>query len=161
MSTYFSHDSEYFDPQSLVPSPRLERSQRRERTGKSNIQIQEAQKSGQLVAQAKEVTFGYGKQPVVDNFSTTIMRGDRIGVIGPNGVGKTTLIKLLAGLYTPQKGSITLDGLSLKEWDPTVLHQRIGVIFQDFLRYQFRVGENIGVGDLEKIEDREAWVHYM
>ena len=87
---------------------RLERSQRRERTGKSNIQIQEAQKSGQLVAQAKQVTFGYAKHPVVENFSTTIMRGDRIGVIGPNGVGKTTLIKLLLGQLNPQSGSVRL-----------------------------------------------------
>ena len=87
---------------------RLERSQRRERTGKSNIQIQEAQKSGQLVAEAKQVTFGYATQPVVENFSTTIMRGDRIGVIGPNGVGKTTLIKLLLGQLNPQSGSVRL-----------------------------------------------------
>ena len=116
---------------------RLERSQRRERTGKSNIQIQEAQKSGQLVAQAKEVTFGYGKQPVVDNFSTTIMRGDRIGVIGPNGVGKTTLIKLLLGQLNPQSGSVRLG-------------TNVQLAYFDQLRQQLdpeqTVQENVGEG---------------
>ena len=116
---------------------RLERSQRRERTGKSNIQIQEAQKSGQLVAQAKQVTFGYAKQPVVEDFSTTIMRGDRIGVIGPNGVGKTTLIKLLLGQLNPQSGSVRLG-------------TNIQLAYFDQLREQLdpeqTVQENVGEG---------------
>jgi len=66
--------------------------------------------------------------------------------VGENGSGKTTLIKLLTRLYTPDEGRILLDGLDLQEWDIKVLHQRIGVIFQNFVRYQFTVGENIGVG---------------
>ena len=64
---------------------RLERSQRRERTGKSKLQIQDGKKSGQLVAEAKDISFAYGDQTIVHSFSTAIMRGDKIGVIGPNG----------------------------------------------------------------------------
>ena len=78
-------------------------------------------------------------------------------MVGDNGSGKTTLIKLLTRLYTPDEGSILLDGLDLQEWDIQVLHQRIGVIFQNFVRYQFTVGENIGVGDVEQLEDEVRW----
>jgi ABC-type multidrug transport system fused ATPase/permease subunit len=77
--------------------------------------------------------------------------------VGENGSGKTTLIKLLTRLYTPDQGRILLDGLDLQEWDIEVLHQRIGVIFQNFVRYQFTVGENIGVGDVEHLEDKSRW----
>ena len=75
--------------------------------------------------------------------------GEKLALVGENGSGKTTLIKLLSRLYVPTKGRIVLDGLPLDEWDLGALQQRIGVIFQDFVRYQFTVGENIGVGDIE------------
>ena len=77
--------------------------------------------------------------------------------MGENGSGKTTLIKLLTRLYQPSSGRILLDGLDLQEWDAQALRERIGVIFQDFGRYQFLVGENIGAGDARHFEDREAW----
>ena len=102
-------------------------------------------------------TYPGEEQPALNGIDLHIAPGDKLAIVGHNGSGKTTLIKLLAGLYTPQKGRITLDGLSLAEWDPNALHRRIGVIFQDFLRYQFSVGENIGVGDLKEIDNREAW----
>jgi len=71
--------------------------------------------------------------------------------VGENG--KTTLIKLLTRLYTPDEGRILLDGLDLQEWDIKVLHQRIGVIFQNFVRYQFTV---VGVGDVEHLGTKLA-----
>ena len=116
---------------------RVERSQRREHTGKANIQIQEAQRSGQLVVEAKGLSFGYDQQPIVNNFSTTIMRGDKIGVIGPNGVGKTTLIKLLLGQLAPDSGNIRLG-------------TNIEMAYFDQLREQLNpeqtVQENVGEG---------------
>ena len=107
----------------------------------------------------EHVSFTYpgSSQPALSDINIHIAPGKKLAIVGHNGSGKTTLIKLLAGLYSPQKGQITLDGLSLDQWNPKTLHERIGVIFQDFLRYQFRVGENIGVGDLKNIDNRESW----
>ena len=83
--------------------------------------------------------------------------GERIALVGENGSGKTTLIKLLTRLYRPQQGRILLDGMDLNDWDEEALRQRIGVIFQDFSRYQFLLGENIGVGDVRYFADEERW----
>ena len=83
--------------------------------------------------------------------------GESLALVGENGSGKTTLIKLLTRLYDPTEGQILLDGLDLQEWDVEALRQRIGVIFQDFGRYQFSVGENIGAGDVRHIDDAERW----
>jgi ABC-type multidrug transport system fused ATPase/permease subunit len=91
------------------------------------------------------------------NVSLHLKPGEKLAIVGENGSGKTTLIKLLTRLYTPDAGCILLDGLDLQEWDIKVLHQRIGVIFQNFVRYQFTVGENIGVGDVEHLEDKTRW----
>jgi ATP-binding cassette subfamily B protein len=77
--------------------------------------------------------------------------------VGENGSGKTTLIKLLTRLYVPSSGRITLDGLDLREWHPSTLRRRVGVIFQDFARYQLKVGENIGVGDVGHFDDEARW----
>ena len=87
---------------------RRERRARKERVGRARMQIQDAVPSGKLVAQLKGVTFGYGDTPVIKNLSTTILRGDRVGVIGPNGSGKTTLLRLLLGDLTPQQGTVRL-----------------------------------------------------
>ena len=83
--------------------------------------------------------------------------GQSLALVGQNGSGKTTLIKLLTRLYRPTKGRILLDGLDLQEWDETALRQRIGVIFQDFARYQMVVGENIGAGDVRAFDDETRW----
>ncbi|GAB1344888.1 ATP-binding cassette domain-containing protein [Gemmatimonas sp.] len=85
---------------------RVERARRRERVGTTRAQIQEADRSGRLVLEAKELTFAHGDRAIVKNFSTTIMRGDRVGLIGPNGSGKTTLLKLLLQELAPQGGSV-------------------------------------------------------
>lgn len=87
---------------------RRERGARKERIGRARMQIQDAVPSGRLVAQLKGVTFGYGDTPVIRDLSTTILRGDRVGIIGPNGSGKTTLLRLLLGDLTPQQGTVRL-----------------------------------------------------
>ncbi|HEY9662441.1 MAG TPA: ABC transporter ATP-binding protein, partial [Allocoleopsis sp.] len=83
--------------------------------------------------------------------------GEKLAIVGKNGSGKTTLIKLMTRLYTPDSGRILLDGRDLQDWDIERLQKRIGVIFQNFVRYQFTVGENIGVGDVEHFDDRSRW----
>ena len=82
------------------------RSVRREQTGQVRMEIQEAERSGRLVIKAEGVRFGYGSRDVVREFSTAIMRGDRVGLIGPNGSGKTTLLRLLLGELPPQQGTV-------------------------------------------------------
>ena len=84
------------------------RTKRRERSGTAKIQLQEADRSGALVVEAKGVSFGYGDRDVVRDLTTTIMRGDKIGFIGPNGAGKTTLIRLLLGQVEPREGTVRL-----------------------------------------------------
>jgi len=86
-----------------------------------------------------------------------IRPGESLALVGENGAGKSTLIKLLCGFYIPDSGSILLHGLDVQDWDPDVLHRSIGVIFQDFNRYQFTVGENIGAGDVEGFDDEARW----
>lgn len=107
----------------------------------------------------ENVSFKYpgNLQTVLKNVSLDLKPGEKLAIVGENGSGKTTLIKLLTRLYTPDSGRILLDGLDLQEWDIEVLHKRIGVIFQNFVRYQFTVGENIGVGDVEHLEDKAKW----
>ena len=85
---------------------RVERSERRERIGQVEFKVQDAAPSGKLVFEARHATFDFGAAPVIADFSARIMRGDRIGIIGPNGCGKTTLIKLLMGELEPTSGTI-------------------------------------------------------
>ncbi len=89
--------------------------------------------------------------------SFQIKPGEKLAIVGENGSGKTTLIKLLTRLYTPDAGRILLDGRDLQEWDTEVLQRRIGVIFQNFVRYQFTVGENVGVGDVDQLNNEARW----
>jgi ATP-binding cassette subfamily F protein uup len=84
------------------------RSKRREKTGTAKLEIQTAERSGALVAHAEDISFNYGDREIVRDFTTTVMRGDKIGVIGPNGVGKTTLLRLLLGELAPQAGTVRL-----------------------------------------------------
>lgn len=84
------------------------RQERRATPGKMQLAIQEGERSGTLVAEIKNVSFAYGERTIVRDFSTTIMRGDKVGIVGPNGAGKTTLLKLLLGRLTPQAGSVRL-----------------------------------------------------
>ncbi len=87
---------------------RQERAERRSRVGKANIQANAAERSGKIVIEAENISFEYDGKPIVRDFSTTIMRGDKIGILGPNGVGKSTLINLLLGKLQPQRGQIKI-----------------------------------------------------
>jgi len=112
--------------------------QRRERLGTARIQLQEAERSGRLVVEAEGVSFGYDNHLIIRDLTTTIMRGDRVGIIGPNGSGKTTLLRLLLGELTPQSGSISLGS-------------RLEVLYFDQMREQLDVNksvqENVGEGN--------------
>lgn len=107
----------------------------------------------------EDVEFVYpgATAPALSNIDLHVRPGESLALVGQNGSGKTTLIKLLTRLYQPTRGRILLDGLDLREWDETTLRQRIGVIFQDFARYQMLVGENIGAGDARAFEDEGRW----
>ena len=96
-------------------------------------------------------------QPTLSNISLHLKQGMSLALVGENGSGKTTLIKLLTRLYMPDEGRILLDGSDLQDWDEQALHQRIGVIFQDYIRYQMTVGENLGVGDVAAFDDQARW----
>jgi len=102
-------------------------------------------------------TYAGAKENALSNITLQIKPGESLALVGENGSGKTTLIKLLTRLYDPTDGRILLDGLDLQEWDVEALRQRVGVIFQDFGRYQFSVGENIGAGDVRHIDDQARW----
>ncbi|MBK7455410.1 MAG: ATP-binding cassette domain-containing protein [Anaerolineales bacterium] len=85
---------------------REQRLERRERPGKVKMQIQAEKRSGKLVIEVENVSYSFGSQPIVSDFTTTIQRGDKVGIIGPNGSGKTTLLRLLLNELTPQTGSV-------------------------------------------------------
>jgi len=107
----------------------------------------------------EQVSFSYpgSDEVALQEVSLHLKPGESLALVGENGSGKTTLIKLLTRLYQPDTGRILLDGLDLQQWDGDALRRRIGVIFQDFGRYQFLVGENIGAGDVGFFEDRQRW----
>jgi ATP-binding cassette subfamily B protein len=107
----------------------------------------------------ENVSFSYpdAEQPTLVDIDLHIKPGESLALVGENGSGKTTLIKLLTRLYSPTSGRILLDGQDLREWDEAALRDRIGVIFQDFTRYQLMLGENIGAGDVRHFEDEARW----
>ena len=107
----------------------------------------------------EHVSFTYpgAERPALIDIDLHVKPGQSIALVGENGSGKTTLIKLLTRLYTPTSGRILLDGVDLREWDENVLRQRVGVIFQDFARYQLMVGENVGAGDVRHFDDEMQW----
>jgi ATP-binding cassette subfamily F protein uup len=97
---------------------REERARRRERDGNVRFAISEAQRTGRLVANAEKISFSYGDKKIIDSFSTTILRGDRVGIIGPNGSGKTTLLKVLLGELPISGGKIRLGtGIAISYFD--------------------------------------------
>jgi ABC transport system ATP-binding/permease protein len=116
---------------------RLERSNRRDKIATAKLAIQTAERSGALVANVDGISFAYGRRTIVRDFSTTIMRGDKIGVIGPNGVGKTTLLRLLLCQLAPQAGTVRLG-------------TNLNIAYFDQLREQLdeeaTVQDNLGAG---------------
>ena len=117
---------------------RRERSLRREQAGIARFAIQEARRSGRLVVEAENVTFAYGDKQIIEAFSCTILRGDKVGIIGPNGSGKTTLLKVLLGDIDPQQGTVRLGA-------------NVQIAYFDQLRDQLRedrtVKENVAGGN--------------
>ena len=103
----------------------------------------------------RHVSFRYpGRQDwALRDVNLTIAPGEKLALVGANGAGKTTLIKLLTRLYDPTEGAILLDGIDLREYDLDDLRQKIGVIFQDFVRYQATARENIGYGQIDYMDD--------
>ena len=101
----------------------------------------------------EEVGFRYpgSERWAVRNVDMILKPAERVALVGENGAGKTTITKLMARLYDPTEGRITLDGVDLKEYDLASLRHAIGVIFQDFVRYDMRFDENIGVGEIESV----------
>ena len=104
----------------------------------------------------RNVAFAYPgtDRLVVKNLSFRLQPQEKVALIGENGAGKTTVVKLLARLYDPTAGSILLDGVDLREYDVEELRREIGVIFQDYMRYDMLVRENIGFGQIENLDDR-------
>ena len=105
----------------------------------------------------RNVSFRYPgtKKYILKNFSCTFKLGKTIAIVGENGAGKTTFVKLLTRLYDPTHGHIFLDGIDLREFSTKDLHRQLGVIFQDFVRYDLSIQENIGFGQIELIDDLE------
>lgn len=106
----------------------------------------------------KNVGFSYpdAHKHVLKDVSFTIKAGETVALVGENGAGKTTLVKLLARLYDPTEGTILIDGNSLETFEPNEWRRRISVVFQDYGRYHMNARENIGLGDVARIEDKEA-----
>ena len=94
-----------------------------------------------------------GDKWALRDVSVFVPKGQSLALVGENGAGKTTFIKLLAGLYEPTEGRILLDGRDLRTWDPRELRARIGVIFQDFNEYQLALRENVAFGSVDHRED--------
>jgi ATP-binding cassette subfamily B protein len=106
----------------------------------------------------ENVSFAYpgNSRLVLDGLNFRLQRGERVALIGENGQGKTTIVKLLTRLYDPTAGRILLDGVDLREYDIEDLCQQVGVIFQDFMRYEMTAAENIAVGRIEIEADKES-----
>ena len=105
----------------------------------------------------RNVSFHYpgSSRLILDHLNFQLLRGERVALIGENGQGKTTIVKLITRLYDPSEGQILLDGIDLREYNLDDLHREIGVIFQDFMRYEMTARENIAVARVEEINNLE------
>jgi len=103
----------------------------------------------------RNVSFAYpgGAHLILNNFDFHLRPSERVALIGENGQGKTTIVKLLTRLYDPLEGQILLDGIDLREYSLESLYREIGVIFQDFMRYEMTASENIGVGRIDEVNN--------
>lgn len=130
---------------------RVERSQRRKGEGRAKMKLQEAERTGMLVADVDEISFSYGNRKIIKKFSTMLMRGDKIGIIGHNGAGKTTLLKLLLGQLEPDEGTVrTGTNLQVAYFDQ----------LRDTLDPESTVVENVGDGS-DKVRVGDKTKHIM
>jgi ATP-binding cassette, subfamily B, bacterial len=106
----------------------------------------------------ENVTFSYpgSSSAALEEITFTVAPGERIALVGINGAGKSTLVKLLLGLYQPSKGRILVDGCDLRQIDPQNWRSRIAAVFQEYVKYELTARENIGFGDLQRLEDMAA-----
>ena len=106
----------------------------------------------------ENVTFAYpgASAPALTKLSFTVAPGETLAIVGRNGAGKTTLFKLICRLYDPEGGRILIDGVDIRDYDPVELRAQIGGMFQDYVTYQATAAENIGLGNLSSITDRDA-----
>ncbi len=104
----------------------------------------------------RDVSFRYPKKEAwaLRGVNLTIAPGEKLALVGDNGAGKSTLVKLLMRLYEPTEGQVLYGGVDVRDMDPEDLRARIGAVFQDYVRYQFPVAENIGLGDVAHLSDR-------
>ena len=128
--------------------------QKEERFDKPLIVPEEIKKGFEF----RNVSFSYpdSDKNVIDNISFTLKAGEKMAFVGQNGAGKTTLIKLMLRFYEPSSGQILLDGIDISRFETHTYQKIFGVIFQDFVRYEFLVKENIAVGNIDKLEDTGA-----
>jgi ATP-binding cassette subfamily B protein len=105
----------------------------------------------------RNVSFSYpgSERRILRSLNFTLRPGERVALIGENGEGKTTIVKLITRLYDPTEGQILLDGVDLREYELDDLYREIGVIFQDFMRYEMTARENIATGRIEELENRQ------
>jgi ATP-binding cassette subfamily B protein len=108
----------------------------------------------------EHVTFAYpgAEKNALTDLSFTVRPGETLAVVGRNGAGKTTLFKLICRLYDPSEGRILIDGIDIRDYEPDELRQQIGAMFQDYVDYQATAAENIGLGNVPEIADRDAVV---
>jgi ATP-binding cassette subfamily B protein len=108
----------------------------------------------------EHVTFAYpgAERNALTDVSFTVEAGETLAVVGRNGAGKTTLFKLICRLYDPHEGRILIDGVDIKEFEPAEIRRQIGAMFQDYVDYQATASENIGLGNVPEINDRDAIV---
>jgi len=110
--------------------------------------------------QFDHVTFAYpgAESSALTDVSFTVAAGETLAVVGRNGAGKTTLFKLICRLYDPSEGRILIDGIDIREFEPAEIRRQIGAMFQDYVDYQATAAENIGLGNVPEITDRDAIV---
>jgi ATP-binding cassette, subfamily B, bacterial len=110
--------------------------------------------------QFEHVTFAYpgAESSALTDVSFTVAAGETLAVVGRNGAGKTTLFKLICRLYDPSEGRILIDGIDIREFEPAEIRRQIGAMFQDYVDYQATAAENIGLGNVPEITDRDAIV---
>jgi len=133
---------------------RQQKAERRQRVGNVKMIVQEVERTGQLVVETKNASFSYGERPIVHDFSTMIMRGDRVGLIGRNGAGKSTLLNLFARIFDAQ-GEVLLDGIDVRRLPLATLRGALGYVPQDSFLFSDTWRNNVAFGAERELDDAE------